>query len=94
MLVTESMPLPIRGKQTKSFVFKKLLESQKSTTLKNEKLTLEFTSQPAWYAVQALPYLMEFPYQCAKQLFSRYYANTLGSSVANSSPKIKAVFEK
>lgn len=94
MLVTESMPLPIRGKQTKSFVFKKLLESQKSTTLKNEKLTLEFTSQPAWYAVQALPYLMEFPYECAEQLFSRYYANTLGTYVANSSPKIKAVFEK
>lgn len=94
MLVTESMPLPIRGKQTKSFVFKKLLESQKSTTLKNEKLTLEFTSQPAWYAVQALPYLMEFPHECAEQLFSRYYANTLGTYVANSSPKIKAVFEK
>ncbi|MBK9355077.1 MAG: hypothetical protein IPN09_14260 [Bacteroidetes bacterium] len=94
MLVTESMPLPIRGKQTKSFVFKKLLESQKSTTLKSEKLTLEFTSQPAWYAVQALPYLMEFPYECAEQLFSRYYANTLGTYVANSSPKIKAVFEK
>lgn len=94
VLVTETMPLPIRGKQTKSFVFKKLLESKNSTSLKSEKLTLEFTSQPAWYAVQALPYLMEFPYECAEQLFSRYYANTLGTYVANSSPKIKEVFEK
>jgi uncharacterized protein YfaS (alpha-2-macroglobulin family) len=93
MLVTESMPLPIRGKQTKDFVFKKLLESEKSSTLKHHKLTLEFTSNPAWYAIQALPYMMEYPYECAEQTFSRYYANSIGSHIVNSSPKVKAVFE-
>ncbi|MEO7486274.1 MAG: alpha-2-macroglobulin, partial [Ferruginibacter sp.] len=47
-----------------------------------------------WYAVQALPYLMEYPYECAEQTFNRYYANTLASFVGNSTPKIKAVFDK
>src|SRR5690606_23852179 len=47
-----------------------------------------------WYAVQALPYLMEYPYECNEQIFSRYYANSLATSVANSHPKIKAVFDK
>lgn len=93
MLVTETMPLPIRSNQTKKFELQKLTASNKSTTLRNEKFTLEFTSNPAWYAVQALPYLMEFPYECAEQLFSRFYANSIATHIANSSPKIKSVFE-
>lgn len=93
MLVTESMPLPIRGNQTKQFSFTKLIDSQKYTTLRNHKLTLEYSSNPAWYAVQALPYLMEYPYECAEQVFSRYYANSIASYIANSNPKIKAVFD-
>jgi uncharacterized protein YfaS (alpha-2-macroglobulin family) len=93
MLVTETLPLPIRGNQTKTFKMEKLLASGSSTTLKNHKFTLEFTSNPAWYAVQALPYMMEYPYECAEQVFSRFYANALGSHIANSSPKIKSVFD-
>lgn len=93
MLVTETMLLPIRGNQTKTFRFEKLInQSNGSTTLRNHKVTLEFTSNPAWYAVQALPYLMEYPYECSEQTFSRFYANSIASHIANSSPKIKAVF--
>ncbi|MEO8085956.1 MAG: alpha-2-macroglobulin family protein [Bacteroidota bacterium] len=92
MLVTESMPLWANSKQTKSFSFDKL-KNNNSSTLVNHKLTLEFTSNPAWYAIQALPYLMEYPYECAEQVFSRYYSNALASHVANSSPKIKAVLD-
>lgn len=94
MLVTESMPLPIRGNQTKTFRFEKLInQSNGSTTLRNHKVTLEFTANPAWYAVQSLPYLMEYPYECSEQTFSRFYANSIASHIANSSPKIKAVFD-
>lgn len=94
MLVTESLPLPINGNQTKTFKFDKLLNSGKlGGTLRNHKLTLEFTSNPAWYAVQALPYLMEYHYQCAEQVFSRYYANSIATHIANSHPKIKRVFD-
>lgn len=95
MLITETMPLPIRGGQSKKFDFKRMSEvSKKSTTLRNHAFTLEFTQNPAWYAVQALPYLMEYPYECSEQIFSRYYANALATSVANSTPKIKQVFEQ
>ena len=94
MLVTESMPLPVNGMQQKKFNFEKLVNSGAAgSTLKNYRLSLEYTSNPAWYAVQALPYLMEFPYECAEQLFSRYYANSLATNIANSDPKIKRVFE-
>ena len=94
MLVTETMPLPMRGDGTKDFKFEKLINSNKSETLTNYGLTVEYTTNPAWYAVQALPYLMEYPYECAEQNFNRYYANALAQKIANSSPKIKAIFEK
>lgn len=94
MLVTESMPLPIRSNQTKEFNFTKFTnQNNNSTTLKNHSYTLEFTANPAWYAVQALPYLMEYPYECAEQTFARYYANSLASFVVNSKPKIRSVFD-
>ncbi|MBU0488307.1 MAG: hypothetical protein KKA07_17165 [Bacteroidetes bacterium] len=93
MLVTESMPLPIRGNTTKTFKFEKLVNSGSSKTLKHNRLTLEFTSNPAWYAIQALPYLMEYPYECSEQTFSRFYANSIAAHIANSSPRIKQVFD-
>lgn len=94
MLVTEAIPLPMRGDGTKDFKFDKLINSGNSKTLTNYGLTVEYTSNPAWYAVQALPYLMEYPYECAEQTFNRFYANALAQKIVNSSPKIKAVFEK
>jgi uncharacterized protein YfaS (alpha-2-macroglobulin family) len=94
MLVTESLPLYVNGNQTRAFYFEKMAnQNNGSTTLRNHKLTLEFTSNPAWYAVQALPYLMEYPYHSSDQIFSRFYANSMATHIANSSPKIKAVFD-
>lgn len=94
MLVTETQPLPVRGKQKKTFQFERMKIASRSNTLQQHKLTLEFTQNPAWYALQSLPYLMEYPYECTEQIFSRYYANSLASNVANSHPKIKRVFDQ
>lgn len=94
MLVTETIPLPVRPNTTKNFRFDKLINSGKSSTLKHHKLTVEYTSNPAWYAVQALPYLTDYPYECSEQTFNRYYANALAQHIANSSPRIQEVFSK
>jgi TonB-dependent SusC/RagA subfamily outer membrane receptor len=94
MLVTESMPLPMRGNAAKNFKFEKLLQSGNSETLQQHALTVEFTTNPAWYAVQALPYLADYPYECAEQTFNRYYANALATMIAGASPKLKAIVDK
>jgi len=97
MLVTETLPMWIRSNETRTFTLDKLASTgsaNASKSLKNHKLTLEMTSNPAWYAVQALPYLMEYPYDCNEQTFSRYYANALASHIANSNPRIKEVFDQ
>lgn len=84
--VTEAVPLWINGPGQKNFTVPAIRG-------KNPRLTLEFTSNPAWYAVQSLPYLMEYPHECAEQTFSRFYANSIAEHIANSDPKIKAIFE-
>ncbi|MFZ1665884.1 MAG: alpha-2-macroglobulin family protein [Flavobacteriales bacterium] len=91
VLVTESLPLPISKAGTKTFTLEKL-KNDTSSTLRNQSLKLEFTPNPAWYAVQALPYLMEYPHACSEQVFSRFYANSLASHIVDESPAIKQVF--
>lgn len=94
MLVTESLPVSVKGNGTRSFRFDKLLNSGSSETIQHKGITVEYSSNPAWYAVQALPYLMEYPYDCAEQTWNRYYANSLASTIAGSSPRIRQVFEQ
>jgi hypothetical protein len=94
IMVTESLPLPIRGPAEKRFEFPKLLESGKSDTLQSKTLTVQMVSNPSWYAVMALPYLMEFPHECTEQTFNRLYANALARHIANSDAKIRRVFDQ
>ena len=91
--VTESIAMPIRGPKTKKFGFHKLINSKDSDTLVHKGYTVQMVSQPAWYAVLALPYLMEFPHECSEQTFNRYYGNLLASSIAKSDPKIRRIFD-
>lgn len=93
ILITESMTLPIRDAGEKTFSLNKLLDSAKSDTLRHQSLTAQMVSQPAWYAVQSLPYLMEYPHECSEQVFNRLYANALARHLANSNPKIRRVFD-
>src|SRR5678816_1052488 len=88
------MPITVKGDGSKDFKFQKLLQSAGSETLQHYSLTVEYTSNPAWYAVQALPYLMEYPYDCAEQTWNRYYANALASKIANAAPRVKQIFER
>ncbi len=94
MMVTETLPLWANANDNRSFELENLLNSNKAKgNLQHYKLTLELTSNPVWYAVQSLPYLMEYPHECNEQIFSRYYANALASHIANSNPEIRRVFE-
>ena len=92
MLVTESIPIWVRENSTKEYTFENL-KNNTSSTLKNHQFTLEYTSNPAWIAIQSLPYLMEYEHECAEQTFARFYANALASEIISSNPKIATVFE-
>ncbi len=91
MLVRETMPITIYSGENETFSFTRMKE-MKSSTLNNHRYTVEFTANPAWSAVQSMPYLMEFPHECAEQTFSRVFANAITRHIMNSSPKIKAIY--
>lgn len=93
-LVTEALPFYLQGNGKKEIAFTHLLESGGSETLSNRSLTVEFTANPAWYAVQALPYLNDYPYDCAEQAFNRLYANLLAGTIVQKIPKIKTILEQ
>jgi hypothetical protein len=93
IMVTESLPLPAGGHGTWHFEFDKLLKSDASETLESKTLTLQVASNPAWYAVMALPYLMESRYENSEAVFNRLYANELARFIAGSDPKIRRIFD-
>ena len=91
MLVTETLPLYAKEGQTKRFMMQALAEASKETI--HGRLTLELTSNPMWYAIQALPYLQEYPYDCSEQLFAKLYSTLVSKRLMDASPKIKVIFD-
>ncbi len=89
VLVTETMPLTVKGEQTKDFVFENL---KQNPDRKNHLYRIDFSANPVWYAVQALPYLQE-GHENLNGIFNRLYANALASHIAGSIPNVMRVIE-
>ncbi len=94
MLVTETLPLWMNGSGQKHFSFEKLVEATSSPSMSQLGLTVEYTTNPIWNVVKALPYLIEYPYECSEQTFNRYYANALAAHIMDEAPRVKTVFKK
>ncbi len=93
MLVTETMPLTVDPLETKSFTFSELQNAGGSVVHHN--YSFEYTSNPAWYAVQAMPYIEEnCSHNSPSNVFNRLYTNILASHIVNKHPRIKAVFDE
>ncbi|NDP21004.1 MAG: hypothetical protein GZ091_07990 [Paludibacter sp.] len=92
VLITESMPMTMRGNQTRTFNFESLIKN--ASNVKTQNLAVEFSTNPAWYAVQALPTLSTPENENAMDYFTAYYANSLAAFIANSNPKIAATFDR
>lgn len=94
-LVTDVQPFWINGgDKDRTFRLVPLADRNPELPLNTERLTVEVTSNPAWYALQSLPYLMEYSYDCAEQLFSKMYANSLGAHILNSRPQFRQVVDQ
>lgn len=92
-LVTESLPLWVRGNESRKFNFDRIRKTSKSKTLEQHRVTLEMASNPSWYAVQALPTLMDHPYDNAEQIFNDFYASNISMHIINEYPQIEQIFK-
>lgn len=91
--VTETLPLPIDGKQKREFDLQPLFNSN-SATATNRRMTIEMTGNPAWYAVQALPSINTIPlWENAINWATSAYANTLAAKIVAGQPRMKAVVD-
>ena len=91
--ITETLAMPIRGNQTREFSTAELFNHQHPSATQ-KKLTVEFTGNPAWYAVQALPEISEPTSDNAIAWASAFYGNMLATYIANSQPRIQQVFNR
>lgn len=90
--ITETVAMPIRGKETRTFSLDSLFNGHHSSAT-DRRLTVEFTGNPAWYAVLALPSLGQQEADNAVAWATAWYANALAGYIAGSQPRIKAVID-
>jgi hypothetical protein len=93
VLVSESVPVTIRGPGERKVSLDRLAKSA-GTDIQSQSLVVQATSNPAWYAVLALPAIMEQADESTETLFTRLYANSLARHLATSDPRIARVFEQ
>ena len=94
MLVTESLRMDLDGNETKRYSMPRVAENSVATaTAENYRLTLEFASNPAWYAVQALPVLSTPDSENTVSRFASFYVNTLAAHIGKSYPKVTAMID-
>ena len=86
VLVTESLPIWVAADTVQSFQLPALLNKKDGIT--DVSLKLELTKNPVWNALQSLPYLIEFTYECSEQTFARIFANALGSKLLKDNPSL------
>lgn len=91
MLISESKAFVKTSAGEKVFTLDKI--KTLSPTAEKISLSIEMQTQPLWTTLMSLPYLMEFPYECAEQTFSRYFGNILAQKIIKDNPEFKRVIE-
>lgn len=91
VMVTESQSFSVSGNTPTTLN----LEDWKSKSADKEThaITLEFSSNPLWYAIQALPVLAETQSENSIDLFMQYFARTKAMQLLNENPEITAMFK-
>ena len=69
------------------------LFNHNSPTATNRRLTVEYTTHPIWYALQALPSLAEPQYDDIISLATALQAQSLATYIANNTPRLKQLVE-
>ena len=90
--VTETVPLNVNGEGAHIFSLENLFNKH-SKTASEQRLTVEFTAHPAWYAVQALPVVANPQNEDALSWATAYYAHSLAAFIVKENPRIKQIFD-
>ena len=96
-LVTNTLPITLTEKGEQSFDLSKLFAGKDGKKVKNAddtKVTIEYTNNPSWLMIQALPSLSNpVNDDNAISLMAAIYSNSIARYLMKSSPVIKQVVE-
>jgi hypothetical protein len=91
MLVTESCPFVVPANSDTALTFSRF-RLDGTPTMQPLSYTMEVTTNPAWLAIRALPYLMRYPYDCNEQTFSKLFAAATVQHAIAQNPGLDMVF--
>ena len=89
VFMTETYPITVEANSEKTFDFDFNNENER-----NQGVTLNYCSNPVWYAIQALPYLSQETGEHADAAFNIFYANSLASYIAHNIPNFLNYIKK
>ena len=92
IFMTQTLPITVKAETEKTFDFEAI--ANRDSHERDYSLTLNFSTNPVWYAVQALPYLANINTDRAETAFYVFYANTLSSYIADHIPNLLNYIKK
>jgi len=92
IFMTQTLPITVKAETEQTFDFEAIANPDSHE--RDHSLTLNFSTNPVWYAVQALPYLANVKADRAETAFYVFYANTLSSYIADHIPNLLNYIKK
>ncbi|MBR6757983.1 MAG: hypothetical protein IKM35_05870 [Bacteroidaceae bacterium] len=94
-LMTEAHPFYISPSITDTtIVFTAMQQNMQRPSVDNYRVTLEYCDNPAWYAVTALPPLVQPSDESATAWMASLYANTVAGGIVRQNPLIASVMHE
>ena len=92
IFLTQTLPITVKAETEKTFDFEAIANPESHE--RDYSLTLNFSTNPVWYAVQSLPYLANVKTDRPENAFYVFYANSLSAYIADHVPNLLAYIKK
>ena len=92
IFLTQTLPITVKAETEQTFDFDAI--ANPNSRERDYALTLNFSTNPVWYAVQALPSLANVSTKRPETAFYVFYANTLSAHIANNIPNLMAYIKR
>ncbi len=91
--LTQSRFAALQGNMSRDLQFKQLAQNNDPTRI-NDKLVVTVDGQLFYSTLNALPYLVKYPYECTEQTMNRFLSTSIVNSVFKRHPAIASMATK
>ena len=92
IFITQTLPITVKAETEKTFDFEAI--ANPGSHERDHSLTLNFSTNPVWHAVQSLPYLANINTDRPETAFYVFYANSLSAYIAANTPNLMNYIKK